>query len=174
MTGLIHIYTGNGKGKTTAAIGLGVRAWGRGIKVLLVQFLKGQETGELTALAQLAPGFQIRRGKGVKKFVKDMNAEELAIARQSMAELLNEAQIALKEDYGLIILDEVMAAITTGLLPLNEMIALISNKPENVEIVMTGRNAPAELIELADYVSEINAIKHPYDKGIPARKGIEY
>jgi cob(I)alamin adenosyltransferase len=175
MDGLIHIYTGDGKGKTTAALGLGIRAYGRGFKVLLVQFLKGRDTGELSVFKQFEPNFAVRRNPNLQKFVKDLNSRELAEFHAITRELWEDAvRAAERQECDLLILDEVMAALSTGLLPLTAVVAFLKQKPSALEIVLTGRNVPPELVELADYVSEIKAVKHPYEQGIPARKGIEY
>ncbi len=175
MRGLIHIYTGDGKGKTTAALGLSLRAYGRGRRVALIQFLKGRETGELAVLRQLGAGYQIRRHPELTKFVKDLNPVERAAAAATVNELWNSAQtLAADGACELLILDEVMAAIATGLLPLAAVVAWLREKPAAMEVVLTGRRAPAELLELADYVSEIQAVKHPFERGIGAREGIEY
>lgn len=175
MRGLVHIYTGDGKGKTTAAVGLGVRAYGRGLRVLMIQFLKGIETGETEVLKKLAPGFTIYRNQSIGKFMWDMNEDELKefkTAQEALYKLASEACESSSSD--LLILDEIMAAANTGMIPLGEVIQLIINKPQGMEIVLTGREAPEELVELADYVSEIKMIKHPFEKGIPGRKGIEF
>lgn len=175
MAGLVHIYTGNGKGKTTAAVGLGIRAYGNGMKVLMVQFLKGAPTGEIRVLEQLKPDFTFYRGKPVKGFIWNMNEEQKEELRQITREDFQFAcDASVKEGYDLLILDEIMASISNKLLAVEDVVKLIKTKPEKLEIVMTGRNAPKELIELADYVSEINPVKHPFEKGIPARKGIEF
>lgn len=175
MKGLVHIYTGNGKGKTTAAIGLGIRAYGRGLKVLMVQFLKGSETGEMKALEKLAPGFGLYRTGEVKGFIWNMNEEQKENLKKSEKGTLDYAvKAGSNGDWDVLIMDEVMASITNRLINVHDVLNLIKNKPDKLEIVMTGRNAPAELIELADYVSEINEIKHPFNKGLAARKGIEY
>lgn len=174
MKGLVHIYTGEGKGKTTAALGLGVRAWGRGFKVLFVQFLKGAMTGEIKAIEALQPGFQIYRGEEVKKFLWNMNEEELEEAKNVQSRILDYAKEEVNHgQWNLIVLDEIMAAVTSGMVELSKVVDLIKNKPEGLEMVLTGRNAPDELVELADYVSEIKAVKHPMNQGIPARRGIE-
>lgn len=174
MKGLVHIYTGDGKGKTTAAIGLGVRAYGRGLKVLMVQFLKGMETGEMFTLKLLEPGFVLHRSREVLKFTWDMTDEELSRTRQIQKEILDYAVDATYcGGWDMVILDEVMGALSSGVLDLKDVLDFVKDKPDRLEIVMTGRNAPAELIELADYVSEIKCVKHPIDNGIPARKGIE-
>lgn len=174
MKGLVHIYTGDGKGKTTAAVGLGIRAWGRGMKVLMVQFLKGMESGELITIRRLGDGFTVNSGKPMRKFTWNMNEEELAQAAALQKQQLNYAWNEMKtEKWDLLILDEIMAAITTGMVPLQDVLELVKSKPEGLEIVMTGRNAPDSLIEAADYVSEIREVKHPMGSGIAARRGIE-
>lgn len=174
MKGLVHIYTGDGKGKTTAAVGLGIRAWGRGMKVLMVQFLKGMESGELITIRGLGDGFAVNQGKPMRKFTWNMNEEELKQAASLQKQQLQYAYNEMKtEKWDLLILDEVMAAITTGMVSLEDVLALVRSKPEGLEIVMTGRNAPDSLIEAADYVSEIREVKHPMRSGIAARRGIE-
>lgn len=169
--GYIHIYTGDGKGKTTAAIGLAVRAQGAGLKVLFVQFLKGQPTSELEPLAKI--GITIMRADAIKKFIPYMTEQEKKDCMQGQQRCFEEA-IKLWSGYDVVIFDEAVGAITTGMLPLVDVINMINTKPESIELILTGRKPPAELMELADYVSEIKAIKHPYEKGIKARKGIEY
>lgn len=172
--GLVHIYTGDGKGKTTAALGIGFRACGRGMKVLMVQFLKGWETGEMYSIERLSPDFELFRGKELKKFTWQMNEKELKEASEIQKSIFMHAKNEVeKGELDLLILDEIMAAINTGLLDKEELLAFIRNKPVNLELVMTGRNAPEELIEVSDYVSEIACIKHPMKKGIASRLGIE-
>jgi cob(I)alamin adenosyltransferase len=175
QTGLIHIYTGDGKGKTTAALGLGLRAYGRGFRVRLVQFLKGRDTGELEVLQRLTPQFVVRRNQELTKFVKDLDAGELARAHAVTRRLWEEA-VAVAQAGGcdLLILDEVMAALRAGCLGLPLLVTFLTRKPPALEVVLTGRDVLPELVELADYVSEIKAVKHPYERGIPARCGIEY
>lgn len=174
-TGLIHIFTGNGKGKTTASLGLGVRALGSGAKVLMVQFLKGSYTSEEKIIAQLTPAFILHKGKSIAKFTQAMNEEELRITalneNDKLAYAIAEAG---NGKYDLLILDEIMAAINGGFIKVEQVISFLKDKPANLEVVMTGRNAPPELVEIADYVSEIREIKHPYNKGTVARKGIEF
>ncbi|MEG6571514.1 cob(I)yrinic acid a,c-diamide adenosyltransferase [[Clostridium] cellulosi] len=169
--GLIHVYTGDGKGKTTAAVGLCVRAAGSGLRVLFAQFLKGRKTGEIAPLEKI--GVDILRSEVVKKFIPDMTQEERAECRTAQKGIFEKARKSIP-DYDLVVLDEVFGAIATGMVDKEEVIRLIREKPEGTELVMTGRDAPKEIIELADYVSEIGQIKHPYEKGINARKGIEY
>lgn len=174
MKGLVHIYTGDGKGKTTAAVGLGIRAYGRGFKVLMVQFLKGWETGEIKTLKMLEPGFVLYRGKEVLKFTWEMNEEELAQTRKIQQDIFDYAVDEAKSgSWDMVILDEIMGAVSSSMVDLPDVIKFVKNKPEKVELIMTGRYAPAELIDLADYVSDIRPVKHPMEKGIPARKGIE-
>lgn len=174
MKGLVHIYTGNGKGKTSAAIGLGVRAYGRGLRVLMVQFLKGGATGEIETFKLLGPRFMLKRGKEIKKFTWKMTSEELNETRKGEQQTFDFARQAIESgEWDVLILDEAMGALATGMIDLKDIIDLINNKPEGLELVLTGRNAPKELVDLADYVSEINAVKHPMEKGIPAREGIE-
>lgn len=174
MKGLVHIYTGNGKGKTTSAIGLGVRACGRGMKVLMVQFLKGTDTGEIYTLKKLEPDFTLHRSTEIKKFTCSMSKNEKDEAKIIQKELFDFAADSMKSgEWDLIILDEIMAAISSGFIEVDDVADFIKDKPDKVEIVLTGRNAPAELVLLADYVSEIRSVKHPMKKGIPAREGIE-
>lgn len=175
LLGLVHIYTGEGKGKTTAALGLGIRACGGGFRVALVQFLKGGDTGELKILRGLGEIFKVYRNPDHVKFIKDMNPQELQAARSGTDRLWETAKnLGSRGQCDLLILDEIMAAISNGLLPLEDVILWVREKPGALELVMTGRNAPADLVELADYVSEIKAVKHPFSRGIKARKGIEF
>jgi len=173
--GLVHIYTGNGKGKTTAAIGLGIRACGSGINVLMVQFLKSSDTCELYTLKKLEPQFSVIRGFNCKKFVWNMTADEFTAAAKEANDIFeNVKNIVLKGEYDLIILDELLGVLSLGFIDEAAVIDIINCKPKDVELVLTGRDAPKSLIKLADYVSEIQAIKHPYERGVSARRGIEF
>ncbi len=175
MKGLIHLYTGNGKGKTTAAVGLGIRAWGSGMKVLMVQFLKGRKTGELEALGKLRPGFAVLRADHIKKFTWEMDPEELKELKRSVNCLFDRAVKEVTENsWDVLILDEITSVLNNGLMELKDVIEFLTGKPPGLEVVLTGRNAPDGLTDLADYVSEIKEVKHPFNKGIPARKGIEF
>ena len=175
MKGLVHIYTGDGKGKTTAAIGLGVRACGSGMRVLMVQFLKGSPTGEVCSLQKLEPGFKLYRCKETKKFTWDMSPEEKCRTAAEQSSILEYAAAAVgRGEVDLLIMDEALGAMSSGMLDKNAVIHFIKNKPHNLELVLTGRGPAPEFIELADYVSEIKAVKHPAQKGIQARKGIEF
>ncbi len=171
--GLIHIYTGNGKGKTTAAMGLILRASGRGLKVILGQFMKGRETGELRTL-QLLPGVEVFRGKPITKFSFQMSETEKAEVLQSHNCFIRELSRRCEETGAdLLVLDEVIGACGVKLLDESLLIDFLKHKPEHLEVVMTGRNPSSELLGIADYVSEVVKRKHPFDKGIPAREGIE-
>lgn len=173
--GLVHIYTGDGKGKTTAAVGLGIRACGRGMKVLMVQFLKSSDTGELNTIKKLEPDFILKRGFNCKKFVWNMTTDELEeAAKEAKVIFENVKSVVLTDEFDLIILDELLGLLTIGFVNEADIIEMINNKSKEVELVITGRGAPEALIQSADYVSEIKAIKHPYHKGIPSRKGIEF
>ena len=173
MAGLVHIYTGDGKGKTTAAIGLGIRAYGRGMKVLMVQFLKGRESGEEVVINGLNPDFELRKSKKIEKFTWQLSSGEKEELKADMVELFEYAMSS-SAARDMIIMDEIMAAIGTGFIDAEKLIDFAKNKPEKLELVLTGRNAPEELVRLADYVSEIGAVKHPMRKGISAREGIEF
>lgn len=170
--GCIQVYTGNGKGKTTAALGLGLRATGHGHRVLMIQFMKGWETyGELTAVKNL-PGFEIIQA-GLPNFVcKEGPKEEDKI--QARRGLDKARQAILEGQYDLVILDEINVALDYGLVPLEEVLELLRNKPAHLELVLTGRYAPPEIIAAADLVTEMTLHKHPYYQGVPAREGIEY
>lgn len=170
--GMIHVYTGDGKGKTTSSIGLGIRAAGHGFKVYMIQFMKGKiNYGELETV-KLIPNFEIRQF-GRPDFVDKNNPEE--IDTQLAKEGLEHAKkIVSAGEVDMLILDEVNVAVEWGLFSYREIIDIIKNKPEKMELVLTGRHAPREFIELADTVTEMKEIKHPYMEGIIARKGIEY
>jgi cob(I)alamin adenosyltransferase len=175
MRGLIHIYTGDGKGKTTAAVGLGVRACGQGMRVLMVQFLKSMPTGEMYSLKKLEPGFVLYRGTDTKKFTWQMNDEEKSQAAAQQRAIFHHAvSAAVNGECDMLIMDEVMGALSSGMIDMESLLRFISAKPEKLELILTGRDAPAELIGVTDYVSEIRAVKHPAQKGISARKGVEY
>lgn len=173
MFGLIHIYCGDGKGKTTAAVGLAVRCAGRGNKVLLVQFLKSRDSGELYSLAKL-PDIEVMRGKESKKFTFQMNEEEKHTLLIEHNKMFEQVLAKIKNGgYSLLILDEVIGALNAKVFEMPKLIEFLRHKPENLEVVLTGRNPAPELVEIADYVSEMRKIKHPMDKGIMAREGIE-
>lgn len=174
-TGLTHIYTGDGKGKTTAALGLCLRAAGNGLTVRLYQFCKNTPSGELKPLAAL-PGVEIHRAENqCRKFVWDMTPSEKAEWIDAQQALFDEAcEAALDKSVDLVVLDEALGAMAAGAIELSQLIYLIEHKNKGTELVLTGRNAPQKLIEKADYVTEMRALRHPYEQGVHARKGIEY
>ena len=172
--GLIHIYCGDGKGKTTASMGLAVRAAGRDKKVLLTQFLKDNESGVLNSLEKLEDNIILFKGDPVKKFFKFMSPEEQAITKKEHEERFKKVtEKAIDENFDLLIMDEIIASINLGLISLDEVVEFLKNKPKTLEVVLTGRGPDEKLVKLADYVSEIKAIKHPYERGISSRIGIE-
>lgn len=172
--GLIHIYHGDGKGKTTCAVGLSIRALGAGYQVVFAQFLKGGVTSELNVLKQL-DNLKIFRCEKDYKFTWLLNEEELCELKKDHTELVEEVIDYCKEIEGkvLVVLDELCATYDQNLVDRALIYQFIKNKPEDMEIVMTGRNPMDELKELADYISEIKKERHPMDKGVMARKGIE-
>ena len=172
--GLVHIYSGDGKGKTTASIGLTIRALGCGYKVLFVQFLKDDNTNEIKFLSKVDNIEIISGNGGINKFTWTMTQEELSKVKELMTKRFNDAvEICNTGKYDLIVFDEIMGAIKTNILDEELVLEFIKKKSDSLEVVMTGRNPSNELIEVADYVSEIKKIKHPFDRKIPAREGIE-
>ncbi len=169
--GLIHVYTGNGKGKTTAAIGLGVRASGAGLKVLMIQFMKGRRYSELDALQQIKNFTVVQFGRD--EFVsKEKPAQvDIDLAQKGLAYA---REIICKQCYDLVILDEINVALEYRLIAFDDVLQLLKEKPDSLELVLTGRYASPEIIKLADVVSEILEIKHPYQKGVLSRKGIDW
>ena len=169
--GLLHIYCGDGKGKTTCAFGLALRCAGCGYAVRIAQFLKSGETGEVCAIQNI-PNVELLRAKQGTKFTFQMNAEERAQAARAHTALLDQA-FAQTEHLRLLVLDEIMAACSTGMVNEEHLIDLLLHRPQGLEVVMTGRNPSDRLLELAGYVTEMRKIKHPYEQGIAARRGIE-
>ncbi len=173
VPGLVHLYVGDGKGKTTAAIGLAVRAKGAGRKVLIAQFLKGRDTSEIAPLKAI--GIKIIRTEEMKKFVFQMNDEELKAASADCESCLSAVETALAGgEYDLIVMDEAVDAVNLRLINTDRLLALIKGRGENVELVLTGRNPDPRLIEVSDYYTEMRAIKHPYKNGVLSRLGVEY
>lgn len=175
--GLIHIYTGEGKGKTTAALGLALRAVGQGFKVLFVQFFKVDDdpSGEKGVIRRHIPQIELIRSniRHPLFFTEDKIASEER--RRSIRETYELVKRKVAEgNFDLLILDEVMSVLSGGWLDIHELIEFLKNRPEGLEVVLTGRDAPPELVKMADYVTEMLKIKHPFDKGIKARRGIEY
>jgi cob(I)alamin adenosyltransferase len=166
--GLVQVYTGEGKGKTTAAFGLALRAAGRGLRVKVIQFLKGRESGEVIAARRLGievaqfggPGWVDLKNPAPSEH--ERAAQALAAAREALGAV------------DLLVLDEANVALAAGLLQVEEVLELLEGRPQGVEVVLTGRRAPVELVARADLVTEMLAIKHPYAEGVSAREGIEY
>lgn len=167
---MIQVYTGDGKGKTTAAVGLAVRAHGHGLRVAVFQFLKtDRDNGEARALQRL--GIYCRQyGSGRWLINRPPDAEELALAAQGWADV----EEAVRAGYQLVVVDEISHAVNHGLIALEQVQSLAVKLPAHVELVLTGRAMPPELLALADLVTEMQARKHPYQIGIGARRGIEY
>lgn len=171
MKGLIHIYCGDGKGKTTAAAGLAARAAGDGLRVLFMQFMKNGRTGELASFEAL-DNITVWQGEKTAKFSWNMDEREKEEAKRVQQENFDEAA-ARAGEYDMLVLDEAVGACCGGFLDEKRLCAFLDEKPEGLEVVLTGRNPSEELLSRADYVSEIKKVRHPYDKGIQARKGIE-
>ncbi len=169
--GYVQVYTGNGKGKTTAALGLALRAVGRGLKVCILQFIKGGGPyGEHLIAEKLAPYLKIiQTGKPGWVNTKDISEDRL-LAQEALEQA---RQLLTSGDYDLMILDEINGAAGFGLIDVEQILELISLKPERVELVLTGRNAHERVIEAADLVTEMREVKHYYKAGVPARIGIE-
>lgn len=172
MHGMIHIYTGNGKGKTTAALGLALRAYGAGKKIIIIQFLKTQNTSEVEAIRKNLPHLAIKcfgSGNFIKK--GDITKKEKELANNGF----EAAKQALKSDkYDMIILDELNLAAYFKLIKLKDVLKLLETKHDNIELIITGRYAAKKLIAKADLVTEMIERKHYFKKGLSARKGIEY
>jgi len=173
--GLVQIYTGTGKGKTTAAIGAGIRAVGQGLRVHMIQFLKGGDNfppyGEVRALA-LIPRFTLEQF-GPSHFIKPgaISDEDREIVKCGLERA---KEVLASGNYDLVILDEINVVLHLGMATLQEILDLLDRKATQTEVILTGRGAPEALFEHADLVSRIDAVKHPFDKGIEARPGIEY
>ncbi|MEM0466552.1 MAG: cob(I)yrinic acid a,c-diamide adenosyltransferase [Candidatus Thermoplasmatota archaeon] len=169
--GYIRIYTGDGQGKTTAALGLSLRALGHGFTVCLIQFMKGKKYGELYALEKFATFTYHQFGRN--EFVSKEKPEQIDIDLAQKG-LLFAREILQKGNHDVVILDEITVALWFNLLSLDDVIQVCKDKPNQVELILTGRYAPPELIHLADMVSEILDIKHPYTKGCLGRGGMEW
>lgn len=175
--GYIQVYTGNGKGKTTASLGLAMRALGRSWKVLIIMFTKGgNDYGELNSFRNLSQ--EISDNLTIIQAGMDRIVYEGNKSKEDATEISKGWEIAKKaiknDEYNLIILDEANIAIDLGFIDIKEVIEVLKNKPQEMEIVLTGRNAKKEIVEIAHLVSEIKPIKHYWDTGVVARKGIEY
>ena len=170
MKGYVQIYTGNGKGKTTASLGLSIRAAGAGLKVFIAQFLKQGDYSEIKALERFSDLIRIQQ-YGLGRFIKGQPTdEEIAAARKGLADV-NEAMLS--GEYDIIVVEEGNVGAACGLFGVQELLNLIDKKPDNLELVITGRSAAPEVIAQADLVTEMKEIKHYFQKGVPARTGIE-
>lgn len=167
--GLVHLYAGDGKGKTTAAMGLALRALGNKKRVTVVQFLKGMPSGEVDLLHQL--GATVYRAENITKFVFQMTEREKIEAKAAYTQLLQQAAC---QPTDLLVLDEACAACALEMVDVQMLKDVIQKRPEGLELVLTGRDPAQWMIEAADYYTEMCCRKHPYEKGIAARKGIEF
>lgn len=173
MSGLIHIYEGDGKGKTSAGVGLAVRCAGSGQKVLYTQFLKDDSSSELKVLGQIA-NIHLVHCEESFGFTFAMTPETKDKAKEFYTEHFRRvAKMAREEGCRLLVMDELIATYNLNMVKQDEVLEFLRNKPEELEVVMTGRDPAQELVEAADYVSRIVKIKHPFDQGVPARYGIE-
>ena len=168
--GLIHVYTGDGKGKTTAALGLALRAVGQGMKVIIIQFIKGDRTCGEHLSADRYHLFEIVQLNTGDSFTQSL--DELRSTTERTLALAE--KIVLGGDYDMVILDEIFVAVSKGLVGTEKILDLMNRKPGPMELILTGRRAPKEIIEQADLVTEMIAVKHPFTKEVMARKGTEY
>lgn len=174
MESFVHIYIGDGKGKSTAALGLALRAAGADLRVLYCQFLKQENASELTSLA-LIPNITVQKGEPTDGFLFFMDEEQRAAAAASALSRLETAKAHLQSgNFDIVVLDEFLWLLSSEILSVEEALALIRSRAANCELVLTGGHAPAEIIDAADYVSDIQKIRHPFDRDIPARRGIEF
>jgi cob(I)alamin adenosyltransferase len=173
--GIVIVYTGNGKGKTTASLGVALRAVGHGLKVCMVQFIKGEwHYGELNSLKKLEPDFElIVAGKGFIGIIDDDHAFEEHVRAAKTALDIVERKMSL-DIFDIIILDEINYAVHLGLLNLDDVMKIVRNRPKHLSLILTGNYACEEIILLADLVTEMKEIKHPYKKGIKAKRGIDF
>lgn len=171
--GLLLVYTGTGKGKTTAALGLALRALGHGARVFMVQFKKSNPgTGEIKAIQKYLPDFVVvQSGKNKMREDGFLAEDDISVTRDGFAR--GKAAV-LSGEYDLVIFDEINIVMDRGQLPVDEVIEMLSKRPSHVDIVLTGRNAPIEISNLADLVSEVQEIKHHFKTGIKARRGMEF
>lgn len=172
MSGLVHIYCGDGKGKTTAAMGLALRAAGSGKRVLVLQFLKDGTSSEFSSLRHV-PGIETVPQTRTFGFSWTLSDGEKVQAKDYYSGLLEDA-FRRGGDFDLLVLDEVLGACSAGMAEEPRLLALLAGKPDGLEVVLTGRGPSQTLLDMADYVTEMKKIKHPYDRGVSARKGIEY
>lgn len=173
--GMVQVYTGDGKGKTTAAIGQGIRACGNSLVVYMIQFLKGGKTGELNIINGLGDNFKVFRFEKPRDFVWNLNEEEKEELRTEIKEGYRFILETISEsNCDVLIIDEIMGVLHNKFLTIDEVLYIIDNKPRNMELILTGRDIPKEILMKADLVTEMKCIKHYFNEGIVARKGIEY
>lgn len=170
--GYVQLYTGDGKGKTTASLGLALRASGAGLKTIVIQFMKGQHYSELDAVKRLDGHIKIEQ-YGSKKFCKPGDKDFDEHYRLGRNAVKRAYEVLSGEEYSIVILDEIVTSTIFNLVTFEEIKDIISKKPDNKELILTGRRAPQELIDICDLVTEMREIKHYYQKGVEARKGIE-
>jgi len=168
--GYVQVYTGEGKGKTTAALGLALRAAGVGARVFIAQFAKGRPTAELASLTRLSDLITIKQYGREQFIMGEPEPEDIEAAQQGLQET---QQAIASGEYALVILDEASVAVDLGLFSVEGLLAILNGKPEHVEIVITGRNADQRIVDRADLVTEMRQVKHYYSKGVRARRGIE-
>ena len=173
MRGLVHLYCGDGKGKTTAAVGLSVRASGAGKRVLFAQFLKDGSSSELNILRALQ-NVEVACCEQNFGFFRSMDAQTKATARLAYSALLEDAMRKSTDDVDLLVLDEAVAACNHGLIEETALLDFLRRRPETLEVVLTGRDPSQRLLDAADYVTEMHKCKHPFDRGIAARRGVEF
>ncbi len=169
-TGYVHVYTGTGKGKTTAALGLAMRAAGAGLRVFIAQFAKGRDSSEQHSFARLSDQIVFRQFGGPEFIRGRPSGSDRRLAEEG----ITEARIAMSSgQYGMVILDEANVAVLLGLISLDSLLAIVEAKPDPVELIITGQGAPPELLERADLVTEMREVRHYYHRGVLARAGIE-
>lgn len=173
--GLVIVYTGKGKGKTTAALGMAMRAIGYNYRICMIQFIKGSwHYGEMSSSKRLEPEFELTAvGKGFVGILDDKTPKEVHQKIASEAMQIAKEKI-LSEKYNIVILDEINYAVNLGLVGLVDVLDLIKNKPQNVTLVLTGNHVKQEIVDVADLVTEMKEIKHPFQRGIRAKKGIDF
>ena len=173
MSGLIHIYTGDGVGKTTASFGLGMRAAGHGLRVAAFQFFKNTPTGEV-ASAESLPRFSVYRADTrVTGFLWELTPDDADALRRANRALFDRARRD-AADFDLMILDEIFVATSCGAVPEDVLLSFLRGKPETLELVLTGRDAPRDALDAADYVTEMRYVRHPMERGVAARRGVEF
>jgi cob(I)alamin adenosyltransferase len=170
MKGYVQVYTGDGKGKTTAAIGLAIRAIGAGLRVYIAQFVKGMYYNELKPLQRFFPDLVVKQ-YGRSCFInREPNDEDIQAAKKGFDEV---KRVIMSQQYDIVILDEANMAMYFNLIPVQDFVKLIDERPPGVELIFTGRKAPQEILERADLVTDMQQVRHYYQKGVEAREGIE-